>query len=206
VQRGIDRYDGTITPAGRRLDVQIPAKTRQPKNQSGSQSSQHPQPNDPDRNSSRYPPKNPAQPRRDNRARPTSDFVKSQAASSDAEGNHSEAQSPLTPGFQPQLMGPPSSAMSIPAEQLRSSLSEVHQSAMDRLALESISNLSFKDRNVNRSPHEKPQVNKKENYPLKDESSNATPAATSEEEQPDIYSGETSQVGNITKKVLMLNR
>jgi hypothetical protein len=208
LQLAITRFDGSTAPSGRRLEVKFPDKNKSSRDRSGSLSTQTYFPNHyanySGRHSSRVFRNNSTSFRQYNRSPHTSEFVMSQVIPPEVHTNQSRSRSPLTAGFQAQLIGSAPFATSIPAEQLRSCVSEVvqHHSAMDRLAqmpLDSIHNYSNKDRKLNESLRDKLQRRKKENSPLKDIPKNATPIGTPKKEL-NIHSAENNHKGNRSKK------
>jgi hypothetical protein len=208
LQLAITRFDGSTTPSGRRLEVKFPDKNKISRDRSGSLSSQTYVPNHyanyPGRHSSRVFRNNSTSSRQFNRPHHASEFVMSQVISPEAHTNQGRSRSPLTAGFQAQLIGPTPFATSIPAEQLRSCVSEViqHHSAMDRLAqmpLDSIHNYSNKDRKLNEALRDELQGCKKENSPINDVPKNVTPIANPKKDS-NIHSAENNHKGNRNKK------
>jgi hypothetical protein len=195
---GITRFNGLSMPSGRSLEVKIPDKSKLLRDRSGSQSSQtyssHSL-NHQGRFNHRTVRTNSASSRQHNHPHQIRDPIKSH-------NNSPEAHKQFSPGFKAHPNGPLPYSVPIPAEQLRSTLSEImqHQSALERLRfaqvpLEPIEHYSGGNRTSNGPLYEKSGFNKKENSPVKDVSKNTTPEITPKKEQVGIFSGGSNNNG-----------
>ena len=175
------------------MEVKPSDKGRFSRDRSGSQSSQAYSSNYYGRGSHRNFRKNSIPTRQYSRSHQMEDSFTLQDNSADAHKNRSGNRSPLPTGFQSHLKESPPYTVPIPAEQLHSSISEIfqHQSALDRLRatqmpLDPIDNCFSGNRKSNGS-HEKSLSNKKENFPMKEDSQGIIPVTTLKKEQVDTF-------------------